>query len=133
MKPKGKVAGPVRKQYYVKWVDSSYRNCEWIMDAQAYRLSKERARKFDRVNRHESNVPPQVHKEWSQVLCPFCSVCYIATEVFFVACSTRDIQFGRFEILNPSHSREGSVAPATSGAGGEGSTRRPRGYVESVC
>lgn len=86
MKPRGKVAGPVRKQYYVKWVDSSYRNCEWIMDAQAYRLSKERARKFDRVNRHESNVPPQVHKEWSQVLAHSPFVCPIASVEENVEC-----------------------------------------------
>jgi hypothetical protein len=67
VKPQGKVAGPVRRQYYVKWMDSSYRNCQWILDAQAYRLTRERVRKFDRVNRFEPNVKPQVHAEWSQV------------------------------------------------------------------
>lgn len=98
MKPQGKVGvvGPVRRQYFVKWIDSSYRNCQWILDAQAFRLSRERTRKFDRLNRFETNVKPQVHEEWSQVgpfpsLGPTTSSCHVHAPPDVIFCPSLNL------------------------------------------
>ncbi len=67
VKPRGKVPGPVRLQFYVKWVGRSYRDCQWMLEAAARRLATFKVKSFERLHRYERNVKPELLAEWSKV------------------------------------------------------------------